>query len=62
MMRAYELTKVSAGGGDHTEAIRVHEIPLRQAEQWLKKMSRRGYLIEPKVYTGLFFLTKPARH
>ncbi len=62
MMRAYGLTKMSAGGGDHTEAIRVHEVPLRQVEQWLKRMSRRGYLIEPKVYTGLFFLTKPARH
>lgn len=61
LVRAYGLTKISDGGGDHTEAIRVHEVPLRNAEQWLKKMSGRGYLIEPKVYTGLFFLTKPAR-
>ena len=60
LFRAYGLTKISAGGGDHTEAIRVHEVPLRQAEQWLQKMSRRSYLIEPKVYTGLFFLTKSA--
>src|SRR3989338_1208462 len=43
LVRAYGLTKVSAGGGDHAEAIRVHEVPLRQAEQWLKKMYSRGY-------------------
>jgi ADP-ribose pyrophosphatase len=61
LVRAYGLTKISAGGGDHTEAIRVHEVPLHQVEQWLKKMSNRGYLVEPKVYTGLFFLTKTAR-
>ena len=61
MVRACGLTKISDGGGDHTEAIRVHEVPLRDAEQWLEKMSGRGYLIEPKVYTGLFFLAKPAR-
>ncbi len=61
LVRAYGLTKISDGGGDHTEAIRVHEVPLRDAEQWIKKMSIRGYLIEPKVYTGLFFLAKPAR-
>ena len=61
LVRAYGLTKISAGGGDHTEAIRVHEVPLHQVEQWLKKMSSRGYLVEPKVYTGLFFLTKTTR-
>lgn len=60
MVRAYGLTRIADGGGDHTEAIRVHEVPLPQAEQWLQKMSSRGYLIEPKVYAGLFFLTKPA--
>ena len=60
LFRAYGLTKISAGGGDHTEAIRVHEVSLPQIERWLKKMSSQGYLIEPKVYTGLFFLTKTA--
>ena len=61
LVRAYGLKKVSAGGGDSTEAIVVHEVPLRKAEKWLQQMSSREYLIEPKVYAGLFFLTKAVR-
>lgn len=58
MVRAYGLKKVSAGGGDHTERIRVHAVPLNKIEHWLKQMSAKGYFVEPKVYAGLFFLTK----
>ena len=61
MVRAYGLKKVSPGGGDHTERIRVHAVPLTKAERWLMRMSARGCLIEPKVYTGLYFLAKAAR-
>ncbi|MBI5150841.1 MAG: NUDIX hydrolase [Candidatus Omnitrophica bacterium] len=61
VVRAYGLRKVARGGGDHTENIVVHEVPLAKAEHWLKQMSRKGYLIEPKVYMGLFFLTRPKR-
>ncbi|MBF0531834.1 MAG: NUDIX hydrolase [Candidatus Omnitrophica bacterium] len=57
MVRAYGLKKVSAGGGDRSEKIKVHEVILTEVPAWLKKMSRRGYLIEPKVYAGLYFLT-----
>jgi ADP-ribose pyrophosphatase len=61
VVRASGLKKVSSGGGDHTERIRVHAIPLGKIERWLKRMSAQGYLVEPKVYTGLFFLTKSVR-
>ncbi len=61
MVRAYDLKKISCGGGDHTERIRVHAVPLATMERWLKQMSVQGRLIEPKVYTGLFFLTKTSR-
>ncbi len=61
IVRAYDLKKISAGGGDHTERIRVHAIPLGKIERWLKRMSTQGYLVEPKVYAGLFFLTKSVR-
>jgi ADP-ribose pyrophosphatase len=61
LVRADGLRKVARGGGDHTENIVVHEVPLAKAEHWLKQMARKGCLIEPKVYTGLFFLTKAAR-
>lgn len=58
IVRAFGLKKVAAGGGDHTESIIVHDVPLNEIEQWLTRMSQRGYLIEPKVYTGLFFLNQ----
>src|SRR3989338_2614578 len=61
VVRAYGLRKVARGGGDHTENIVVHEVPLAKAEHWLKQMARKGCLIEPKVYAGLFFLTKEIR-
>lgn len=48
--------RVTEGGGDDFESIVVHAIKLNQADRWLSQMSRKGYLIEPKIYTGLYFL------
>lgn len=59
IVRAYGLRKVGKGGGDHTEAITVHAVALNEAEGWLTRMSRKGHLIEPKVYMGLFLLMRP---
>ena len=56
IVQAQNLKKVSQGGGDEFEAIIVHEVPLIETDQWLSKMRRKGYLIEPKIYTGLYFL------
>lgn len=59
MFLASGLTKVGKGGGvDYMEEIKVHEIPLKECEQWLKKQEKKGLLVEPKVYTGLYFLLK----
>jgi len=52
------LKKVSAGGGDATECITVHEIPLPQAEKWLDRMQKKGYLVGPTIYAGLYFVNK----
>lgn len=54
--RALRAVKKGAGGGDDTESIRVHEIPLREAELWLNAMKRKGFRVDPKVYAGLYFL------
>ncbi|MFH1359839.1 MAG: NUDIX hydrolase [Candidatus Omnitrophota bacterium] len=56
LFRASGLKKVAKGGGDETEKITVHEIPLKKADQWLSGMRKKGYLIEPKIYAGLYFL------
>ncbi|MFA5088246.1 MAG: NUDIX hydrolase [Candidatus Omnitrophota bacterium] len=58
MVRALGLRKISPGGGDETEAIVVHAVPLASAEKWLSRMRRKGYLVDPKVYAGLYFLNK----
>ena len=49
------LTKVGPGGGDHTESIRVHEVPLPEVPDWLVWQKQRGVEIDLKVYAGLFF-------
>ena len=53
---AQNLKKVSDGGGDETEDITVRLVPLSKIESWLKRQEKRGFLIDPKVYTGLYFL------
>ena len=58
IFRAYGLKKVSAGGGDPLEDITVHEIPLPKVPSWIKSMERKGRLVDPKIYAGLYFLTQ----
>jgi ADP-ribose pyrophosphatase len=55
-VRAYDLTREHAGGGDPTENISVHEIPRTEAPAWLLRKSREGYSIDPKLFAGLYFL------
>jgi len=50
------LKKAGRGGGDKSESIKVHEVPLRDAEKWLNKMNRKGCAVDPKVYAGLYFV------
>ncbi len=53
------LRKVHAGGGDQTEDIIVHEIPLRDVPSWLESRRREGQMIDLRIYTALFFLGGP---
>lgn len=55
--RASGLKKVQAGGGVENENIRVHEIHVDRVPAWLKKQSRAGLLVDPKVFAGLYFAT-----
>lgn len=55
-VRAHELSREHAGGGDQTEDIIVHEIPRAEAAAWLVQKSREGYSIDPKLFAGLYFL------
>lgn len=55
-MRAFDLVKVGAGGGDASENIVVHEVPLKEAGAWLFARAAEGYSIDPKVFAGLWLL------
>ncbi|MBN2531628.1 MAG: NUDIX hydrolase [Spirochaetales bacterium] len=52
------LQKITAGGGDHTESIKVYEIPLQEVSMFLCKKRKKGVLVDPKIYSGLYFLEK----
>jgi ADP-ribose pyrophosphatase len=54
-LRATRPRKVGAGGGDAHEAITVHAVPLGEVPGWLDAVVRRGCLVDPKVYAGLYF-------
>jgi ADP-ribose pyrophosphatase len=53
---ATDLRKIGAGGGEGGEQINLHEIPLTEIDAWLVEKERQGRLIDPKVYTVLYFI------
>jgi len=56
LFRAKGLKKVGPGGGDGSEDIKVIEIPLQDAHEWLEDAEKnKNVLIDPKIYTGLYF-------
>ena len=48
--------RAGAGGGDATEDIVVHEVPLATAPRWLLAKIAEGYAVDPKTFAGLYFL------
>lgn len=52
-----DLKQVSAGGGVGGEDITVHRVPLDRVHAWLDQKRKAGLLIEPRIYTGLYFLS-----
>lgn len=57
-VRATDLTRMHAGGGDETENITVHEVPVNQAAQWLTQKMAEGYAMDPKLWAGLWLLDR----
>ena len=54
---AENLTRVTAGGGVDGENITVHEVPLPEIDAWLAARMKEGVAVDPRVYTGLYFLS-----
>ena len=55
---ATDLCKVGPGGGDTTENIKVHEVPVKEVETWLESQRVKDKFIDFKVYAGLYYLSR----
>jgi ADP-ribose pyrophosphatase len=58
LFHATKLRRVGAGGGVAHEDITVHEISLNEIDSWLATKAKAGVLIDPKVYAGLYFISR----
>lgn len=58
LVLAKDVQRVGPGGGDGTEDIRVHVVPVDEVETWLASKRREGYLISPKIYAAMYFVIK----
>jgi ADP-ribose pyrophosphatase len=58
--RATGLRRLGKGGGVDQEDITLHEVPLAEVDAWLLGRSAAGVLVDPKIYSGLYFLTSSA--
>ena len=52
--RAGGLRRVGAGGGDDTEDITVHEVPLGELKAFLAAKMAAGLAVDPKIHAGLW--------
>ena len=52
------LRRIAPGGGVQGERITVHEVPLADIEPWLDSRRTEGKAIDPRIYTGLYFINK----
>lgn len=55
---ARSLRRVGPGGGDESEDIETHLVPLAEADNWLDDKHRAGIPLDPKIFTALYWLQK----
>lgn len=58
-VRASGLRRVGPGGGDNSEDIETHLVPLDHVAGWLRRRHAEGSPLDPKIYTALYWLTHP---
>jgi len=52
---ARDLQRTGPGGGDASEDITVHHVPIEDATAWLQARLAEGTMVDHKVYAGLFW-------
>jgi len=55
---AENLQQGGPGGGDHSESITVHRVPLQDVDDWLVRMMETGRVLDPKIYAALYWLQR----
>ena len=58
---AGDLKRISEGGGVENEKITVREVALDEVDSWLEAQMRAGIAVDPRVYTGLYFIRRARR-
>ncbi len=53
---ARNVQRHGPGGGDASESITVHCVPLDQVDSWLRAAASRGAHVDARVFAGLYFL------
>ena len=48
------LQRVSACGGDESENITVHEVPLTEIDAWIQNRAAEGLKVAATLYAGLY--------
>jgi ADP-ribose pyrophosphatase len=52
--RAEGLQRIGPGGGDASEDIEVHVVPLADVPAFVRQREAAGCLVDPKIWAGLF--------
>lgn len=55
------IRKVGKGGGVEGEEITVHVVPLGELTSWLRAKESEGFLLDPKIFAGLYMIGLPSR-
>ncbi len=58
MAIAKNLEKINDGGGVDGEDICIYTVPFENVESWLEEKRREGFIIDPKIFGGLYFINK----
>lgn len=58
-VQAHGLRMAGPGGGDDSEDIQLHCVPLADIDEWLSRHLAAGMRVDPKIYAALYWLRFP---